>query len=78
MSLFCRSGAGSVSRRVMMPTRCFVPGATDQSSAPTEATVVTRRRIAFETTTPRPGLAALASTTSSWFPPTAAGSSPAS
>ena len=50
----------------MTPTRCLVPGATDQSSDPTEATVVTRAPEAFQTTMPRPGVAAEASTTSSW------------
>jgi len=54
---------------VAMPTSAtrFVPGATDQSSDPTEATVVTRAPEAFQTTMPSPGVAAEASTTSSWL-----------
>src|SRR5438128_2032898 len=66
MSLLC-SARGRASVRVTTPTRCLVPGATDQSSDPTDATVVTRALEAFHTTIPSPGVAADASTTSSWL-----------
>src|ERR1700758_1734170 len=66
MSLVWSAG-GSASARVRTPTRCLVPGATDQSSEPTEATVVTRAPDPFHTAMPRLGEAADASTMSSWL-----------